>query len=61
MVQMTFMVTFRREGGIGGILSPAKFVCIPWNSNKNYQKLIYSMALRLKSLNKLYLCGNSIE
>jgi hypothetical protein len=49
------MDTFR---GGRGILSPVKFVFIPWNNNKKYQKLIYSTELRLKTLNKLFLCGN---
>jgi len=31
---------------------------MPWNKNKKHQKLIYSTELRLKTLNKLFLCGN---
>jgi hypothetical protein len=44
MVKITFMATFE-GGGMRGI-------------QKQYQKLIYSTELRLKTLNKLFLCGN---
>jgi hypothetical protein len=50
MVQITLMVTFGREGGIGGILSPAKFVCIPWNSNKKLSEIDLFYGIKIKNL-----------